>query len=305
MRVVTLLPAATEIVAAIGAAHELVGISHECDFPPELHALPRVTWSAIDPGAPSRDIDGAVRALFDSGKPVIAVDGAALSALAPDLVITQDLCEVCAVEESQVRPLAGGALSETRLLSLKARNLAGIWDDIRAVGQAMGRSEEAGHLVGRLSHRLVALGGSVPGARRPRVLTVEWLDPLYLAGHWVPDLVSAAGGENLGAKAGDHSRRWSWPEARALQPDLIVLMLCGFDAERAASELAMVTDPDALALLDSTPTYVLDGNAYTSRPGPRVVQGAEQIHAAIQGRAVPITRSSTHIVWVTGEPTPM
>lgn len=288
MRIVTLLPAATEIVAALGASDQLVGISHECDFPSSLSHLPRVTASPVDPNAPGAVIDAHVRALMAAGSPVIAIDAEALEMLAPDLIITQALCEVCAVSEGQVQRLAASGTPSPLVLSLGARDLAGIWADVRAVGVAIGRSPEAERLIGECEARLAQLSPVRAGRTSQalgirRVLCIEWLDPLYLAGHWVPELVMAAGGEDVGAEPGSHSMRRSWAHAAQLRPDLILVMLCGFDVSRAGDELAALADPSALKLLASTPTWIVDANAYTSRPGPRVVEGAERIQAAIRG----------------------
>ena len=288
MRVVTLLPAATEIVAALGAANRLVGISHECDFPPAVLHLPRVTGTAVDPKLPGAVIDAGVVALRAAGKSVIRVDAEQLRRLAPALVITQGICEVCAVGSTEVRRLGAVLEPTTRVLSLDAQDLAGIWADIRSVGQALDLAGEAEELVAGLTGRLERL---TPSNRPrlsqafgiPRFLCIEWLEPLYLAGHWVPELVMAAGGEDVGAEPGGRSTRREWSEALALRPDLVLIMLCGFDVARAEVELATLADPTARRLLDGTPTWVLDGNAYTARPGPRVVEGAERIQAAFRG----------------------
>jgi iron complex transport system substrate-binding protein len=284
VRVVTLLPAATDIVAALGATSVLVGISHECDYPPEVQHLPRVTTTPIDPAAGGAGIDREVRRLRDAEQPVIALDAEQLRQLAPDLIITQELCEVCAVSEGQVHRLAAMLRPAPRVLSLRARDLAGIWADIRAVGAALELDDEADQVVLELQSRLQRLRSTAP-TPAPRVLCVEWLEPLFLAGHWVPELVAAAGGLDVGAKTGSHSTRRSWSEVAALRPDLILIMLCGFDADRARAELGGLANPDALDLLCRVPTWVIDGNAYTSRAGPRVVDGAEWIHSAIVERA--------------------
>jgi iron complex transport system substrate-binding protein len=286
MRVVTLLPAATEIVAELGGAEHLVGISHECDYPSSVAGLPRVTTTLIDVTAPSGAIDAAVRRLSAEGRPVIGVQAQVLRRLAPDLIITQGLCEVCAVEDGAVHRLAGTLQPTPTVLSLGATTLRGIQQDIRAVGQAIQRDQEAEVLIGRVGHRLEALRAQ-HGPVRPRVLCIEWLDPLYLAGHWVPELVEAAGGRDVGATPGSHSAMRSWEEVRALGPDVIVVMLCGFDVPRSRQELEAVHSSEARRVLSSAPVWLLDGNAYTSRPGPRVVDGAERVRAALDGREVP------------------
>jgi iron complex transport system substrate-binding protein len=285
-RVVSLLPAGTEIVAALGALDSLVGVSHECDFPPQIGDRPRVTTTTIDPMASGRSINAAVRQHQASRRSTIAVDAEQLGSLKPDLILVQDLCEVCALSDGQLHRLAAALDPSPRVLSLVARDLAGIWADIREVGAALERVEESHALRAEGEARLARLRHARPRATTsdiPRVLCVEWLDPLYLAGHWVPELVAAAGGENIGAVPGAKSTRWRWKNASRLQPDVVIVMLCGFGVARAQHELSDLSDPDALALFRTTPTWVLDGNSYTSRSGPRVVDGAERIRAALQG----------------------
>lgn len=284
MRVVTLLPGATEIVAALGGAGDLVGISHECDHPAAVQRLPRVTATPIDSRTSGAAIDAEVRRLRDLGRPVIGIDGAQLQKLRPDLILTQGLCEVCAVADGEVHRLASAMHPAPRVLSLSARDLGGIWRDILEVGAALGLEDEADELVVGLQSRLRRLAATRP-ATRPRVLCVEWLDPLYLAGHWVPELVAAAGGDDVGASPGNHSARREWSELSRLQPDHVVVLLCGFGIDRARAELEALTDPDGLDLLRRVPTWIIDGNQYTSRPGPRVVDGAARILSAISGCA--------------------
>jgi iron complex transport system substrate-binding protein len=286
-RVVSLLPAATEIVCAVGAGASLVGVSHECDYPDWVSRLPRVTITPIDPGAPAARIDQEVRRLRAEGRPVIGVDGTALRRLAPDLVITQDLCEVCAVADGEVHRLGGVLDDPPEILSLTARTLAGIWADIGRIGTALDRRTAAEDLVAALRRRLATLAeGRGTGAGR-RVVCIEWLEPLYLAGHWVPELVQAAGARDVGASPGARSTIRSWGEVAALEPEVVLVMLCGFGVERAARELDGLADAAIGGLLDAVPVWVLDGNAYTSRPGPRVVDGAERIRAALENREVP------------------
>ena len=282
MRVVTLLPAGTEIVAALGGAGHLVGISHECDYPRSVQRLPRVTTTPIHPASSGGVIDAEVRRLREAGRPVIAVDGGQIRKLRPDLIITQGLCEVCAVSDGEVYRLAEAIHPAPRILSLAARDLGGIWRDIHDVGAALDLADEAEELIIGLQSRLQRLRTLSPSPS-PRVLCIEWLEPLYLAGHWVPELVAAAGGEDVGARAGSHSARREWVELPALGPDHVVIMLCGFGIERAREELDALDHPEALALMGRVPTWILDGNQFTSRPGPRVVDGAERIRAALTG----------------------
>lgn len=286
MRVITLLPAATEIVAALGGAGSLVGISHECDYPASVQGLPRVTATPVNIAAGGAAIDAEVRRLRDAGRPVIGIAADLLRRLAPDLVITQDLCEVCAVADGEVHRLATALHPAPAVLSLEARDLHGIWSDILRVGQALDLEDEAEELVMGLQSRLKRLLPTPP-AKTPRVLCIEWVDPLYLAGHWVPELVAAAGGQDVGAAPGSHSARRQWRELSGLKPDHVVVMLCGFGVERARAELESLQDPEGLELLRKVPVSIIDGNAYTSRPGPRVVDGAQRIQWALAERSSP------------------
>ena len=286
MRVVTLLPAATEIVAALGEAGSLVGISHECDYPAHVLGLPRVTATPIDPGAPGSVIDAEVRRLHAAGTPVIGLDAELLRRLGPELIVTQDLCKVCAVADGEVFRLASIMRPEPAVLALSGRTVAGVLGDILAVAGALGRTAEGRDLVSRLEDRLRRLR-SRQAALRPRVVCVEWLEPLYLAGHWVPELVEAAGGTDAGAAPGSHSARREWHDVVGLRPDLIVVMLCGFGLDRSLAELSALADPAGLEVLGSVPTWVMDGNAYTSRSGPRIVDGAELLAGALLGQEGP------------------
>jgi iron complex transport system substrate-binding protein len=283
MRVVTLLPAATEIVAALGGTGSLVGISHECDHPASVLGLPRVTATPIDPKAPGAAIDAEVRRLHGAGKPVIGVDADALRRLAPDLLITQDLCEVCAVAEGEVHRLAAVVRPPPAVLALSGRTIEGIWADIAAVAKALDLAPDGDELVAGLRSRLDRLQARRRG-HRPRVVCVEWLEPLYLAGHWVPELVDAAGGQDVGAVPGSHSSRREWAELPGLRPDLFVIMLCGFGVERTLTELSALDSSAAVSTLRSAPVWIIDGNAYTSRSGPRTVDGAELLQGALEGR---------------------
>jgi iron complex transport system substrate-binding protein len=215
---------------------------------------------------------------------VIGVDADMLRRLTPDLLITQDLCEVCAVSDGAVHRLAHAIHPAPAVLALTGRTLDGVLHDIRAVARALDVGDEGNVLTAGLASRLLRLRETAPNVA-PRVLCVEWLEPLYLAGHWVPDLVAAAGGVDVGAVSGQHSKVSTWTAAEALAPDMIVVMLCGFGLERARAELDRLSDGTALRALRSAPVWLLDGNAYTSRPGPRLVDGAERLQAAMAGAA--------------------
>ena len=284
MRVVTLLPAATEIVAAVGP-EMLVGVSHECDYPAWVTSLPRVTRTSIDVGATSKAIDEQVRALTAKGKPVIWVDAQALEALKPDLIITQGLCEVCAVADGEVFRVADHLPTRPKVISLVAKTLDGIYEDVRIVGRAVGREDEADEVVAGMKYKLSQLRKAAPlrstSHQTPRTVVVEWLDPLFLAGHWVPELVTAAGGHDVGAHPGDHSHPRPWSDLFELKPDIILVALCGFSVERARQEWETQLPAEASEVLRQLGAHApmrprvqfLDGNQYTSRPGPRVMEG--------------------------------
>lgn len=276
------------MVAAIGGAGLLAAVSHECDWPPDVRTLPRVTVTPIDATQSSAAIDRAVREAVAAGKAVIGIDADLLAAIRPDLIITQQLCDVCAVADGEAVRLARVMAEPPEVLVLSGTTLGGVWNDIRAIGRAIGREGAADAVAAELDRRVRELS-SAAVARRPRVVVIEWLDPLFLAGHWVPEMVAAAGGIDVGAQPGDHSTIRRWDDVMALDPDAIVIALCGFDEARARRELDSLADQRAREWLRTRPTIVIDGNAYTSRPGPRLVEGIALMAAAFRSTA---TRSS-------------
>ena len=282
-RIASLLPAGTEMVAALGCGDRLVGISHECDHPADVTDRPRLTVTPIDQSADSGRIDRQVRELSAAGVPVIAVDGAARAAVRPDLVITQDLCQVCAVVDGDVRTIADSLDPAPELLPLRARDLAGIGRDIRAVARAIGVPDRGEALADELRVRLAAIGRRAEGPR-PRVVFVEWLDPLFLAGHWVPEMIGIAGGIDVGAAPGSHSVTRPWADVAALDPDLLIVGLCGFGLDRARLEWTRFVESEAGKVAGTlrAPVGFIDGNAFTSRPGPRVVDGVERLAAIVR-----------------------
>ena len=279
-RVVSLLPAATEIVAALGAGSWLVGVSHECDFPAHVTALPRVTRTTLDPALSSRAIDARVAA-SKAGDPLVTIDVELLRRLDPDLILGQSLCDVCAIGESLLAQALPLLSRRPEIVTLHAHTLDEVFADFVRVADALDLRSEGEELVAGLHYRL----RNIPhprGPTPPRLLVVEWTDPPYVAGHWVPELIAAAGGVDVGASPGAHSRARPWRDLRALAPDTIVVSLCGFDVPRARREAARVADPDGRALLAGR-TIFIDGNAYTSRPGPRLVDAAELLAKQIGG----------------------
>ncbi len=280
MRVVSLLPAATETVVALGAGGYLVGVSHECDYPPEVRALPRVTRTRIDSTRASGDIDRAVTEALRAGTSAIDVDVELVARLRPDVIIGQALCPVCAVGAGDLERLVATLMPTPWVVTLHAHTLDGVLADIHKVGETLELKDEADELVAGLRYRLRRVADRTQGSGRPRVLVLEWLDPPYVAGHWVPELVEVAGGRALAAAPGEPSRVQPWRELVALAPDLVVIALCGFDVARAQTEFATVADPDARTLFTRRVEF-LDGNAYTSRPGPRLVDAAEMLSRLI------------------------
>jgi len=289
MRVVSLLPAATEMVAALGAVGRLVGVSHECDFPPEVRSLPRVTRTRIDPALPSGAIDRAMAEAKRAGVSPVEVDVNLVAHLRPDVLIGQSVCDVCAVGEGELARVVATLIPTPWVVTLHAHALDEVFLDIRRVGEALELRDEAEELDAGLRYRLRRLqtrareSGNV-GAQHaaPRVLVLEWLDPPYVAGHWVPELVALAGGQDVGSTPGERSRARPWEDLAALAPDVVVVALCGFDIPRAQTELGAVTDAAARTLLGRRVEF-LDGNAYTSRPGPRLVDAAETLARLIRG----------------------
>lgn len=283
MRVVSLFPAATEMVTALGAGASLAGISHACDHPPSIQHLPRVTTTAVDAAMPSAAVDAEVRRRQDAGESVILVDAGSLRSLAPDLILTQQLCAVCAVEGEQLAELAGSLTPAPRVVSLAGSSMGGVEADILLVAEALGLPEEGEELVAGMRYRLRGLTTSRPDPA-PRVVCVEWLEPLYLAGHWVPELVAAAGGQDVGGRPGEKSRRRAWAEVAAMRPDVVLIMLCGYGVARAREEWATFArgNPQVVSLVGSARVKFVDGNAFTSRPGPRLVEGARAIQDALR-----------------------
>ena len=290
-RIVSLLPSATEIVCALGAGDRLVGISHECDFPPDVAGVLVLTAPRIDPARPSAAIDRDIAEVLKQALSVFALDRDALAAVRPDLVLTQTLCEACAVSLDQVHDALGQAVDgEVALVSLEPATLDDILSDVLAVGRALGLAEPAESLVAGLRDRVAAVSRTVEGLPRPRVACIEWLDPPMIAGNWVPELVAVAGGVPLLAEAGAHSDWLAWDDLLAADPDVIVLMPCGFDIDRCRAELpALVGRPGwaGLAAVRAGRVYLTDGNACFNRPGPRLADSAEVLAEILHPDAVP------------------
>jgi iron complex transport system substrate-binding protein len=276
-RIVSLLPAATEIVAALGALDQLVGVTHECDHPADVARLPRVTSSAVDRDATSAAIDAEVRALASTGAPVFGFDAERFASLAPEVVLTQSLCDVCALPVSEVdRAIAALDVSPS-MVTLGGTTLDGIWDDVRRVGSAIGRRAEAETLLASLDARMRRVHETLKAARapRPRVAVIEWLDPVFVAGHWSPELVRRAGGVDVLAQPGAHSVQRDVDAVRVAAPEVLLFAPCGFDVDRAAREASALLAREEWRWASASSCWALDGNALTSRPGPRLVDAIE------------------------------
>jgi iron complex transport system substrate-binding protein len=276
MRVVSLLPAATDIVASLGRAADLVGRTHECDWPAEVASVPVVTSSEIGADWSSREITAAAS---HRGSALYGLDADLLADLAPDLVLTQDLCEVCAVSYRRVSDAVRAMDAGPRVLSLEPATIAEVFDCVRVVADALG--VPADDHVAALTARLDAVRRAVAGRPRPRVAAIEWLDPPWPAGHWVPEQIEVAGGVPLLARAGEHTGPTTWESVVDARPDVVLLLPCGFPPDRTLAELHLVPElPD---------TWVLDGPAYFNRPGPRVARGAEVLAHVLHGADFAVT----------------
>jgi iron complex transport system substrate-binding protein len=277
MRIVSLVPSATEIIAALGLAGQLVGRSHECTYPREVQSAPVVSASRIDTTTiASAEIDGAVRAALADGRPLYAVDADLLEQLAPDVIVTQDLCEVCAVSSGEVRRVAR---TSAETISLDPRDLGEIEESIRTLARHLGVAGKGEELAQAMRHRIDSVRQAVRGLPRPRVFVAEWLDPPFAAGHWVPEMVERAGGEEVLGHTRERSYPTTWEAVAAAAPQLLVLAPCGFDLERTVAEAGAVPAMGARVV-------AVDGDAAYSRPGPRVAEGVAQLASLMHPEAV-------------------
>lgn len=281
-RVVSLLPSATEIAVAVGLGEELVGRSHECDFPPFVQALPVCTSTKLEKGLTSLQIDDRVQEIVRQGLSVYAVDAPLLQSLRPDVILTQSQCAVCAVTPLDLEEaLAEWVGTAPTLLSLAPDTLDDVWGDLRRVGDAVGACGKAEAAIERLQERLATLRGRTPaGAARPTVAAIEWIDPLMAAGNWVPELIDLAGGRPLFAAFGQHSPWLEWDALVAADPDVIVMMPCGYQIPQTLGDLPPLTGRPgwrSLSAVRSGRVFVADGHHFFNRPGPRLVESAQII----------------------------
>lgn len=288
------MPSSTEMLFELGLGDSVLGVTHECDYPPEASSRAHLTRSVIPQGLGAREIDSAVRERTQSGRPLYELDEEALGELEPDLIVTQAVCEVCAVSFEDVQAAAGRLPAPPRVISLDPSTLGEVLGDVPRLAEAAGVEEEGEELVAEAGRRIDAVVEAVAGAERPRVAALEWLDPVFVGGHWVPQMIELAGGEDALGFAGERSRTAEWDEVRASMPDVVVSMPCGCDTERAVAETLSARE----RLIDlGAPVVAVDASSYFSRPGPRLVDGIELLaHLLHPGRVA--APAAERFAWV-------
>jgi iron complex transport system substrate-binding protein len=297
------VPSATEMIHALGLGHDLVGVTHECDYPPEAADLPHLTRSVLPEGLTAAEIDRQVRERTEKGEAIYELDRAALERLQPDLIVTQAVCEVCAVSFDDVANVAEQISSQPMVLSLDPTTVGEVLADIRTLAMAADVPEAGERLLAELADRIDAVEAAVEGADPPRVAALEWLDPVFAGGHWVPQLIEMAGGVDVLGLPGEKSRVVDWAEVQGGAPEVVVSMPCGYDAEVAAAETRERID--RIAELRPRHVVAVDASAYFSRPGPRLVDGLEllahvlhpdRVAAPPPGRFVPLDAELAEVV---------
>jgi iron complex transport system substrate-binding protein len=285
MRIASLLASGTEIAWALGLGDDIVAISHECDYPPGVLDRPRVTRPRFDPtGLNSGEVDAAVREAMATSGSVYTIDGEVLDRLKPDLLLTQAVCEVCAVPASDAEAVVRELGRETAVLSLDAHTIDGILETIAQIAEATGRPERAEQFMVQLAVRLDRVRELVAGLPRPAVLGIEWLDPPFVPGHWVPEMIEIAGGSNLLGSTGQRSAQVGWSDLQGLDPDVLLIMPCGYDLEAARNDADRYCDrlhEIAPRAISEGRAFVVDASSYFNRSGPRVVDGVEILAALL------------------------
>jgi iron complex transport system substrate-binding protein len=290
MRIISLLPSATEIVYALGLQNELVGVTHECDYPDAARAKPILIESALGDTSKisSREIDACVRELIQKQESVYRFKPGALKDAKPDIVITQGLCDVCAIPNHFVIQEIKSVKLDPQIISLDPEDVTGILTDIRRVGEITGKVDKAGEIVDGLEERVGDVAGRtrhLSAEQRPNVAVIEWAEPLYAAGHWVPEMIGLAGGRDVLSQSGEPSAVVEWKTLINAAPDVIVIALCGMDVPRARKEAETLKKHEGWASLPAVKSgrlYVMDASATLSRPGPRIVDGLEELAQIIQ-----------------------
>jgi len=284
VRIASLVPSATELLFALGLGDRVAAVTHECDYPPGAEQLPHLTRSVIPEYLEAAEIDAAVRERTSRGEALYELDADTLEELGVDLIVTQAVCEVCAVSFDDVRAVAERLPTQPEVISLDPSTLGEVLADIPRLAEAAGVPEAGERLAGEAGERLEAVEQAVEGARRPRVAALEWLDPVFIGGHWVPQMIELAGGEDVLGLPGEKSRTAEWAEVEATAPELVVSMPCGYYAEQAAAET--LRRRERLAALGAR-VVAVDAAAYFSRPGPRLVEGVELLGHLLHPDLVP------------------
>jgi len=284
MRIVSLVPHATELLFALGLGPQVVAVTHECDFPREALELPRVTSDVLAPGLSAGEIDAAVRERTLEGEAIYALDRDALAELAPDLIVTQELCPVCAVSYDEVAALAKELPSRPQVIALDPKTLGETLGDVRTLAQATDSRDRGVELIAEAAGRIDRVKLAVRGQSRVRVAALEWLDPVYVAGHWTPQMIELAGGEDVLGLPGEHSQVFSWEQVAATRPEVVVVMPCGYDAECARQEaLEHAAELSGLGAR----IVAVNASAYFSRPGPRLIDGLELLGHILHPERLP------------------
>jgi iron complex transport system substrate-binding protein len=281
---VSLVPHATELCYALGLGDELIAVTHECDYPAAALALPKVTRDTLPAGLNSAQIDAAVRERTGAGESIYELDDGLLATLAPDLIVTQALCPVCAVSYEEVSELARKLPSCPKVIALDPHSLGESLGDIRTIAEATGRRDEGVSLVAHSARRIDRVRLAVHGARRPRVLALEWLDPVFVAGHWTPQMIEFAGGEDVLGLPAEESAQFDWQTLAAAEPEIVIVMPCGYDLARSRAEA--LTYMAQLQSLGAQRIVAVDAAAYFSRPGPRLIDGLELLAHIIHPQLV-------------------
>jgi iron complex transport system substrate-binding protein len=286
MRIVSLLPSATEIVYALGLEQDLVGVTHECDWPAPARLKPIVSVSALPAGSTPAEVDRLVSASLEDGEPIYRLDQVAMRDLRPDLVLSQDLCAVCAVPSGKVNEALEVLGCQAQVLSMDPSSLSEVLDCVIELGRVTGKESVAREFVDGLAARLTRVEQAVEGLQRPRTFALEWSDPPFNGGHWVPQMIETAGGEPVLANRGTDSVRVTWKQIEEASPEVVVFMPCGYGLDQAAAEAKGLLNRTELRSAEAI--YAVDANAYFSRPGPRLVEGVEALAATLHPGSIDV-----------------
>jgi iron complex transport system substrate-binding protein len=296
MRIVSLVPHATELLFALGLGDDVVAVTHECDFPEAALSLPHVTRDMLPGGLSAAEIDAAVRERTERGEAIYELDAEGLADLEPDLIVTQELCPVCAVSYDDVCEVASTIATQPRVVALDPHTLGESFGDVRTIAQLTDTRDAALDLIARQRARVDAVRVAVRGAERVPAVALEWFEPVFIAGHWTPQIIELAGGNDVLGFAGEHSERASWEMVAAAAPRVVVCMPCGYDAERCAEEARAYAD--ALRTVGADRVVAVDAAAYFSRPGPRLVDGLELMAHILHPDRVPEAPGTAHEIAV-------